>query len=134
MKSEAFIEVTQHEVGHRHYRTYKWVGKPSDPVHISCIDDNMNELPWPLEKVYEDSWYGAWYIRTDVRFWWWTWLRYHLQTVWQWIEVRLILTLHVWGLAYNDPCMYITWKDVMNDRTPLRIWWRKVWKQWTSKS
>jgi hypothetical protein len=130
MKSVALIEVTQHEVRNRHYRTYKWVGKPSDPVHISCMFDSMYELPWPLKKIYEESWDGAWYIRTDVKFWWWTWLRNNLHNLWWWISVRLILTLHVWGLAYNDPAMLISWNDVMNDRTPLRMWWRKVCKQW----
>ena len=71
----------------------------------------------PAEPSFDDWICGYLYIRTDAGMsyayhrlmgcW-----RKHIWARWHWVEIRLILTLHVWGLAKVEPHSYITWACV----------------------
>jgi hypothetical protein len=98
------------------------------PARIHRRHENLDDIKkfFEIEKLfevttYESLMYGDLYIRTDagmsyayhryMNFW-----RNRVWYPWRWIEVRLILTLQVWGLAYNEPGCYVSWSSVGKKR------------------
>jgi len=103
-----------HIIAHRkeilfsHYEiTYEWDGDISTPVYLDFYDPK--DLPWSL-KFLETTAYGDKYIRTDVKFWWSTYLKIKIGHIFSWINKRLILTAHVWGLVRVYPGEIASWK------------------------
>jgi hypothetical protein len=90
-------------------KTFEWIGDPKDFVYVCHYqwrrEGFLDSLPWPLEEVPEfHELYTKAFRRTDIGIQ----LKafQNLQLFWfgvhrrvQWVEMRLILTLYVWGLA-----------------------------------
>ena len=120
MNEYAYIFTTRHQIPIKgFYETYEWVGKKHLPVIFSRgMEDVVDKLPFPLKRIDEHDPFidGYKYIRTDVNFWWITFLKTKLSYVWMWFYCRFIITLNVWGLAYTNPACVPSWRDIGKKR------------------
>ncbi len=101
--------------------TYEWKGPARGKVIITsdllvAEPTLLDELPWLLMKIADNPLSDtAWYVRRDVYggLWW------RLVAFAMWLHqarrplsVRIILTLHIWGLAYCPEGEPVSWKQV----------------------
>ena len=100
---DAFIVVTHHPLPlDKYYETYRWVGDKRARVFIP---DGMrfgtkDPLPWKLKMVERNMMRGgAWYVRTDVAFWFIEPVRVAVHNLWQSFSSRFVMTLAVWGIS-----------------------------------
>jgi hypothetical protein len=96
----------------KYYETYSWLGKKSSKVVIPEYID-LNKLPWPM-KIIEFDYVrdGSICLRKDVYFWWITYLFDRISIVFQWVNVRIIMTAHVWGIINIKQGEIPTWKQL----------------------
>ena len=102
--------------------TYEWQGDRRWPVWVSDIvleTTRFEDLPWPLKKIERDPSRRAWLcVRTDVgplpylyhR------LRAAIRDAISPVYYRLILTAHVWGLAYVPQWEAPSWRHLGRKR------------------
>jgi hypothetical protein len=116
MNDYAYVEVTRHEVPHgRSYNTYKWIGARGGKVIITSwsLDYDMSALPWPTKVIDYDLMRDVYtLIRTDVHFWWLTWLRHKAGDALKWFSARLLATAQVWRLIDYVPGRMHSWHDL----------------------
>ena len=120
---EAMIEITRHELPlGRHYLTYKWIGKPWQPVWITelFVDQQLSDFPWKLIEVDRDySKRAGLYVRADG-FWvvtrWMTSLKIGIQKLLGLTYYRLIITAMVWALAYVPQGDIPSWRHLGKKR------------------
>lgn len=78
------------------------------PARLMCF-------PWPLRLVNQEIDFirnAARYVREDSP-WWWLWpLRFRLAQRWRWLNVRLIYTAVVWGLAHVPEGSVPSWRHL----------------------
>lgn len=116
--THATIVVTNHALpmGAR-YCTYEWQGDKRKPVFISHhLTTEIEKLPWPLKKIDDNYPFGCGeYMRTDVDLGLtallWAIRRGAGQWA-HWVNVRLIVTCAVWGLAEFDDFARPSWSDL----------------------
>ena len=115
-------------------RTFEWTGPASAPVLVrgdylrelnitaQCWPDRLEIGGYPLKLIpgsQHDSkcfiYDGALYARIDGLNWF-SWLRWALYRKARALSAktyyRVILTLHVWGLASYDPSKRPSWRDI----------------------
>lgn len=128
----ANIRVTEHLVWRdRRYCTYKWEGPAWGILGVShyLLDasDFIEQVPYPLKLIQRDAMRQVdYYVRTDGRYFlsaaYWA-MRENLWWVWAFVFSRFLLTLEIWGLAYNDPGQIMGWHSLKNigKRNPMRV-------------
>lgn len=91
--------------------TYEWDGPENEPVKLNHVSQRqLHDLPWKLEKIKDDIFYGI-YVRNDTAFPWYA--LHRLKQAWrstEWLKVRIIATLVIWGVGYIESGQIIDWR------------------------
>ena len=128
MMNDQYATITVHRDYDRVTGDYFITHVTWEPPHLPArINERTQDLDtvkrfFDIEKLteadtHESYFYGHTYVRLDagmsyayhryMNFW-----NNRFLYPWRWVEVRLILTLQVWGLAKVMPGEYITWSAV----------------------
>jgi hypothetical protein len=109
MDKYAEIKETRHLLPmDRYYSTYEWIGSPWWPVRIEHYWD-VKQFPWKLKLAKEDFlMMRGIYVRTD-KLYWLTGIAICIRDIWAGLEVRIVMTAFVWGLAYVPPYAVPNW-------------------------
>jgi hypothetical protein len=117
MSNDANIIIHHKDILPGRYTEYfSWSGNKKAQVFIP-ERYSLDRFPFPLRKVEERfDMDGAYYLRTDVAFWWVTDFIAKVKRIFNWINHRLILTACVWGLGKADPGSIPSWSAVLKRR------------------
>lgn len=96
--------------------SYEWEGGLREPVSIS-LDVDISKFPFPLIAIPEQGFtFSRTYIRTDVSFWQFPYMRVKILNFLRDINARLIMTAHIWGLVRVYEAEIPTWKHAFKNR------------------
>lgn len=122
---QAQVIITHHPLPlDKFYRTYEWQGNPFGEVIVAA--ELMAEMPWKMVatrdcEVVRDS---VWACRSDGKYFW-NPIRWRaaeiLARFGRGLKVRIIMTLHIWGIGQTLPGEMWQWRNLLNP-SPFRRW------------
>ena len=95
--------------------SYEWKGNKSLPfiVHMNFDENELDRLPWPIIKLYDDwSRGGGVYIRTDTYTWPIILIKHRALECFEWFYFRVLATARIWGLLDAEIGVRLTWRNL----------------------